>query len=348
MRPEDLDYELPPGAVAQAPAERREDARLLHLDRASGARAHRSVHDLPDLLRPGDLLVLNDTRVLPSRLRARRATGGAVEVLLVGPAIGDEPGAWTALLAANRRLSEGETLTVPGGGLRLLGRTPDGTWRVAPEGAAFPELMARCGEMPLPPYIRRQDGDPRTALDRERYQTVYAREEGAVAAPTAGLHLTTALLDRVRARGVAVATVTLHVGLGTFLPITAQRLEDHAMHAESYRVPAETADAIHRTRAAHGRIVAVGTTSVRTLEAAALASPDGQPRAGSGRTDLYVLPGFRFRVVDALLTNFHLPRSTLLALVCAFAGRDPVLAAYREAVAQGYRFYSYGDAMLIT
>ena len=353
MRLEDLDYDLPDGLIAQEPTARREDARLLVLARGSGTVEHRGVRDLPGLLRAGDLLVLNDTRVRPARLAARRATGGAVEVLLVAPASEEGVEAWTALLAANRPLRAGETLilTHDGGnvaaGVRLLRRAAEGPWVVAPEGGTFPELMARHGAMPLPPYIRRGAGDPRTALDRERYQTVFAREEGAVAAPTAGLHFTPALLEAVRARGTSVASVTLHVGLGTFLPVTGARLEEHRMHSEPYAIPEETAAAVRRTKAQGGRVVAVGTTSVRALEASALASTDGLPRAETSRTDLFVMPGFRFRVVDALLTNFHLPRSTLLALVAAFAGFEPVLAAYREAVAQGYRFYSYGDAMFI-
>jgi S-adenosylmethionine:tRNA ribosyltransferase-isomerase len=348
VRLAELDYDLPPERIAQEPSARREDARLLVLDRATGARAHRTIADLPDLLAPGDLLVVNDTRVRPARLRARRATGGAVEILLLEPAPARGSESWLALVAANRPLRAGETLALGGGeGVRLLERTPDGPWVVEAAGCSVLDLMARHGEMPLPPYIRREDADPRSALDRERYQTVFAREEGAVAAPTAGLHLTEPLLAAVRARGIGTASVTLHVGPGTFLPVTAERLADHRMHPEPYAVSATTADAVARTRAAGGRVVAVGTTTVRTLEAAALASPDGLPRAGAGTTDLFVLPGFRFRAVDALLTNFHLPRSTLLALVAAFAGLDTVLAAYREAVARGYRFFSYGDAMLL-
>jgi S-adenosylmethionine:tRNA ribosyltransferase-isomerase len=353
VRLEDLDYDLPLERIAQEPAAKREDARLLVLARGSGAVEHRGIRDLPGLLRAGDLLVVNDTRVRPARLAARRATGGAVEVLLVGPAPAEGPEAWTALLAANRPLRAGETLTIThaaqdvAGGVRLLRRSAEGPWAVAPEGGTFPDLMARYGEMPLPPYIRRDAQDVRAALDRERYQTVFAREEGAVAAPTAGLHFTPALLEAVRAHGVGIASVTLHVGLGTFLPVTAARLVDHRMHAEPYVISAETAAAVRRTNAAGGRVVAVGTTSMRPRDASALAAPDGLPRAETATTDLFVTPGFRFRVVDALLTNFHLPRSTLLALVAAFAGLEPVLAAYREAVAKGYRFTSYGDAMLI-
>lgn len=354
MRTADLDYDLPPQLIAQHPSARREEARLLCLERRTGAVRHQRVLDLPEHLRAGDVLVVNDTRVRPARLRARRATGGAVELLLLEPAPQAGAGAWTALVSANRPPRPGEVLAVQAGGaptgagVRLLERSPGGPWTVAPaDGLDLPGIMARWGELPLPPYIHRAPDDGAAAADRERYQTVYAREEGAVAAPTAGLHLTHALLDRVRERGVEVAQVTLHVGLGTFQPIAAETTEGHRMHAEAYAVPEAAAQAVRRARARGGRVVAVGTTSVRTLEAAALASPDGLPQAGRGSTSLFIEPGFAFRVVDALLTNFHLPRSTLLALVSALAGRERVLAAYREAVAQQYRFYSYGDAMLI-
>ncbi len=354
MRLSDFDYDLPADRIAQEPAARRDDARLFVLDRATGAEAHRRVSDLPALLRPGDLLVLNDTRVRPARLFARRGTGAAVELLLIAPAPREAPGAWTALARCNRPLREGEVLGLTdgeqpvAGAVRLSSRTAEGPWVVAPVGGDFPDLMARHGTLPLPPYIRRAPGDPRAAVDRERYQTVFAREEGAVAAPTAGLHLTQELLGRLRAGGADVATVTLHVGLGTFLPITSETLDGHRMHAEAYEVPTLTAAAVRRTRAAGGRVVAVGTTTVRTLEAAALRSADGLPEPGAGTTDLFIAPGFGFRVVDALLTNFHLPRSTLLCLVAAFAGRERVLAAYRRAVVLGYRFYSYGDAMFLS
>ncbi len=349
MRLDDLDYHLPEDRIAQVPAERREDARLLVLDRASGRRTHRGIVDLPDLLAPGDLLVLNDTRVVPARLRARRATGGQVEVFLLEP--GAEPGTWEALVRAARSIRAGERLGLGEGtgedGIRLLASRGRGAWLVEGAGAGMEAIMARHGEMPLPPYIRREAGDTRAPLDRERYQTVFARHDGAIAAPTAGLHLTPALLDRLRQGGVEVETVTLHVGLGTFEPVRVEDLDEHAMHEERYVVPAATAEAVRRVKAAGGRVVAVGTTSVRTLEAAALASGDGLPRPGAARTDLLIQPGYAFRVVDVLLTNFHLPRSTLLALVAAFAGLDAVRAAYAEAVEEGYRFYSYGDAMLL-
>jgi S-adenosylmethionine:tRNA ribosyltransferase-isomerase len=349
LRVEELDFELPPERIAQEPPARREDARLLVLDRRAGTRRHLGVGDLPALLASGDLLVLNDTRVLPARLLARRQTGGRVELLLLEA---DAAGGWRALVKAGGSLRPGERLEVasargPGGALRLLADEGEGAWRVEALGERVEALLERAGRMPLPPYVRREDADPRDALDRERYQTTYARAAGAVAAPTAGLHLTPALLDAARGRGVETATVTLHVGLGTFESVRAACFEDHRMHAERYAVPRSTVDALAHARAGGGRVVAVGTTTVRTLEAAALAAGGDLPREGEGRTDLMILPGFAFRVVDALLTNFHLPRSTLLALVAAFAGTDLVLETYREAVALGYRFFSYGDAMLI-
>ncbi len=334
------DYDLPPDRIARAPAERREAARLLVLG-GSGL-ADRRVVDLPDLLEPGDLLLANDTRVMRARLRARRATGGRVELLLLEPGEGSRA---RAMARPGRRLKAGEVLDVlgeagPAGRARLEARHPDGTWTVACDPLPT-ELMARAGHVPLPPYIDRPDG----ALDRERYQTVFAGPLGAVAAPTAGLHLGRELLDALARRGVGFATVTLHVGPGTFRNLRPEDLARGVLHEEPYTVPPATAEAIAATRRRGGRVVAVGTTSTRTLESAA--APDGTVRAGSGRTGLFIRPGHRFRVVDALLTNFHLPRSSLLMLVAAFAGRERVLAAYRHAVARGYRFYSYGDAMLL-
>lgn len=287
----------------------------------------------------GDLVVLNDTRVIPARVFARRSTGGRVEVFFLEAGEGSAP--VRAFLRPARRLSEGETLEVPGAGeVRLCAREADGSFLVQSSPAPR-ELMAAAGAVPLPPYL----GRAATPADAERYQTVYARAEGAVAAPTAGLHLTEALLEAWRARGVGIARVTLHVGPGTFRPLRPEDLVRGELHEEPYEIPEATAAAVAATRAAGGRILAVGTTSTRALEAAAL--PDGSVRAGVGRTRLFIRPGYRFRVVDRLLTNFHLPRSSLLALVSAFAGQDRILAAYGHAVAQGYRFYSYGDAMLL-
>jgi len=342
---DDLDFDLPAALIAQEPSARRDAARLLVLDRASGEIEHATIRDLPRLLEAGDLFVVNDTRVLPARLHAQRATGGRVEFLLLEPRA---DGVWEALVRCGGALGQGEVVRLADGtGLRLLEDRGEGHWLVRGDEADLRDLMRTEGRMPLPPYIRRAAQDERDVLDRERYQTVFARADGAVAAPTAGLHLTPALLDQLVARGVGRAAVTLHVGLGTFAPVRSERLEEHAMHSEVYEIPPETASAVRATRAAGGRIVAVGTTSVRALEASAAASPDALPTPGRAETDLLIAPGYAFRAVDVLLTNFHLPRSTLLALVGAFAGLDSVLAAYAEAVRAGYRFFSYGDAMLI-
>ncbi len=350
MRVDDFRYELPPGAIAQEPAEPRDSARMLVHEVAGARTRHRRIADLVDELAPEDLLVVNDTRVRPARLFGRRSSGGRVELLLIAPAPG---GAWRAMVRPARKLRVGEEFEVDGGWTaRALEREGDGAfWSIElrdpsdPSGSV-PELLERAGRMPLPPYITREpEGDPRDGMDRERYQTVYARESGAVAAPTAGLHFTPELLDELRGRGVRRAEVTLHVGLGTFLPVTAERLEDHRMHAETYTVPESTAQAVAACRRAGGRVIAVGTTSVRALESCAQVG--GELVAGSGDTRLFLKPGDRFRVVDGLLTNFHLPCSTLLMLVSAFAGRERTLSLYLEALELGYRFYSYGDAMML-
>jgi S-adenosylmethionine:tRNA ribosyltransferase-isomerase len=333
----DFDYHLPPERVAQEAAPRG-TSRLLVLDAPAAAR-HRRIGDLPAVLRPGDLLVVNDTRVLPARLFARRAaTGGRVELLLAEKI--DERH-WDALMRPGRRARPGTLLELePGLEVEVLTRGADGRHRVRFSAPIEPHLE-RLGHVPLPPYIHRPD----TPQDRERYQTVFAREPGAIAAPTAGLHFDAELLSRLRAGGIEIAALTLHVGLGTFKPVTAELVHEHRMDAERFAIPAATAAALVRARERGGRVVAVGTTVVRALETSALLS-GGRPLAGHGSTDLFITPGFRFQVADLLLTNFHLPRSTLLMLVCAFAGRERVLAAYREAIAAGYRFYSYGDAML--
>jgi len=346
MRIDDLDFELPPELIAQEPAVRREDARLLVLDPGTASPRHTSIRALPAELVPGDLVVLNDTRVLPARLDARRDTGGRVELLALEA---EADGRWRMLARAGGTLRADEVLLVgEDAQVRLDRPLGGGRWLAAGVDGDLLSLLLRYGRMPLPPYIRREGADPRLdALDRERYQTVFAKHAGAVAAPTAGLHLTPELLAALAARGLEVATLTLHVGLGTFEPVRTERLEDHRMHDEAFEIPPATAEAVRRTRAAGGRVVAVGTTTVRALEAAAAASDDGLPTAGAARTDLLIAPGYDLRVVDVLLTNFHLPRSTLLALVSALAGRERILAAYAEAVREGYRFYSYGDAMLI-
>jgi S-adenosylmethionine:tRNA ribosyltransferase-isomerase len=338
LKAEDFDFALPDELIAQEPAPRRRDARLLHLPR-SGAPRHLGFADLPELLRSGDLLVLNETRVLPARLRLRRESGGAVEAFLVRPSTDGE---WLAMLRPSRRLSVGETLEGEGGGfaleIRALGDAP----RVAFLGGDAAAILDAHGDVPLPPYIHR----PTTAADRERYQTVFARVPGAVAAPTAGLHFDEALLADLAGRGVEVARLVLHVGPGTFRPLPDDAdLATHGLDFERYEVPASSAARLLEARGAGRRIVAVGTTVVRSLESWALA---GSPAAGiAGETDLFVRPPFPFRVVDALVTNFHLPKSSLLCLVSAFVGRERILAVYGEAVRERYRFYSYGDATFL-
>jgi S-adenosylmethionine:tRNA ribosyltransferase-isomerase len=335
-----FDYHLPDHLVAQHPAERRDESRLLVVRRRTGALDHRTFRDLPELLSPGDLLVLNDTRVLPARLVGRRErTGGKWEGLFLR-----EAGGHWEMLAQTRGYPDVGTAFVTDTGLRLTlrGRTADRHWLMEPDPAGPPaELLPRFGHVPLPPYIRKGRGED---ADRERYQTVYADRAGSVAAPTAGLHFTPELLARLADRGVGTARVTLHVGLGTFAPVKADDPAKHEIHREWCEVSGAAAEAVRAAKAGGGRVVAVGTTTARTLETAA--GPDGV-RAFAGETGLYVRPPFAFRAVDALVTNFHLPRTTLLLLVGAFAGSEVLRAAYAEAVARGYRFYSYGDAMLV-
>jgi S-adenosylmethionine:tRNA ribosyltransferase-isomerase len=346
----DFDFELPEELIAQEPAADRAGSRMLALDRTSGTWADRLFRDFPSMLRAGDLLVLNDSRVIPARLFAHRAglhtqgnheTTGRVQVLLAEQISEWE---WKALVRPGRKVLTGEVLDFGDGALRAEviahGEFGERTLRFAPV-ADFFGNVERLGHMPLPPYIHRED----RAGDRERYQTVYARERGSVAAPTAGLHFTPEILDAIRARGVEIARVTLHVGLGTFQPVWVERVEDVRLHAERYTVSAETAEALNRAGREGRRIVAAGTTTVRTLEHCALQGAEFV--AHSGSTSIFISPGFEFRVVGALLTNFHLPQSTLLMLVSAFAGREKVLAAYRQAVAAGYRFFSYGDCMFV-
>jgi len=338
VRRADFAFDLPAELIAQRPLASRADSRLLVLDAAAGAPLRDlRIADLPSLLAPGDLLVFNDTRVVPARLPARKPTGGRVELLLERATGGDDA---LVQIRRGKGLRDRTALETAGGPVVVLGREHD-LWRVRMPGPPL-EFLERHGEVPLPPYIQRAaDAD-----DRERYQSLLARVPGSVAAPTASLHFDAALLARLDACGVRRATVTLHVGAGTFQPVRAADPAQHRMHAESTEVPAATCEAVAATRAAGRRVVAVGTTVVRTLEAAA--DPDGRLRAGRRDTDIFILPGHRWRVVDALLTNFHLPESTLLMLVCAFAGRDATLAAYRHAVANRYRFFSYGDAMFLT
>ncbi len=353
----DFDYALPPDRIARYPVPCRSHARMLVLSRTTGERSHLRFDDLPRLLEPGDLLVLNDSRVLAARLVGRKPTGARAEVLLLRPqetvADGGSGGAagaarvgarvWEALVRPGGKLKAGRVVTVSDDlDVRILDHAPDGRRIVRLETDLDPDVaLERFGRVPLPPYLERA-AEP---LDRERYQTVYARTGGSVAAPTAGLHFTRALLRRLAERGVETAMVTLHVGLGTFRPVDAPDPRDHRMHGEEYCVPGRVASAYRRARRRGGRVWAVGTTVVRTLESATLGRDS--IRAGRATTDLFIYPPHEFGAVDGLITNFHLPRSTLLMLVSAFGGTESVLGAYRSAVERGYRFYSYGDAMAV-
>lgn len=334
MKLRDFDYSLPPELIAQSPAPLRDASRLMVVPKAGGPVEHRMFSELPRWLRRGDVLVLNDTRVVPARLILARESGGRVEALLLRRGEGRR---WEALLDPGRRLQSGERLRLEDGSTCRIGeRNSAGVWTLEVE--IEDGALDRLGRAPLPPYIKRPGGP--TPEDLERYQTVYASRPGSVAAPTAGLHFTRELLDRIASAGVTVARVTLHVGTGTFKPVRAEEVDAHVMDPERYEIPRETLDALDRVKEAKGRVVAVGTTSCRTLEAWA------RTGKAEGSTDLFIHPPFEFRVVDALLTNFHLPKSTLLMLVCAFAGRERTLEAYAEAVKEKYRFFSYGDASL--
>jgi S-adenosylmethionine:tRNA ribosyltransferase-isomerase len=367
LKTAELDYPLPPDRIAQFPPEERRGARLMAVCRRTGGIRHLRFPDLAGLLRRGDLLVLNDTKVIRGRLRARKATGAEVEIFLLSPVetmpagegmAGEgmeqarEPGArdetWEALARPSKRLREG--MLVRAGeelDVALLRRLEEGRWlvRLSARAGSVQEAVERAGEVPLPPYIRRKRGDPRRTADAARYQTVYARRAGSVAAPTAGLHFDEILLEEFARAGVSTAAVTLSIGHGTFSPIRTEDVEDHEIHAEKFRLGSGTAAEVAAARRRGGRVVAVGTTCVRVLESCAQA--DGTVTPSSGATRLFIAPGYRFRVVDALLTNFHLPRSSLLALVMAFGGVEPVREAYRAAVAERYRFFSYGDAMFL-
>ena len=340
MKTSDFSFYLPEELIAQTPLERRDASRLLCLDKVSGTTEHRVFSELPELLRPGDCLVMNDSRVLPARLMGARETGGAVEVLLLRDLGG---GRWACMTRPGRKAKPGtrlifgggeleaEVLEVAEGGNRIIEFKYDGI---------FLEVLERLGRMPLPPYIKAE------LEDGERYQTVYSRELGSAAAPTAGLHFTKELLAKIAEKGVRECFVTLHVGLGTFRPVKAEDIEEHEMHSEFCIIPEETARIITETKRAGGRIVCVGTTSCRTVES--FANEDGTMDAKSGWTNIFIYPGYKFKCLDALITNFHLPESTLIMLVSALAGREHVLAAYKEAVEKRYRFFSFGDAMFIS
>jgi S-adenosylmethionine:tRNA ribosyltransferase-isomerase len=344
------DYQLPPELIAQESLADRAAARLLVVDRATGTLEHRHVRDLPEILRPGDLVIVNDTRVVPARLIGRRVkTGGRWEGLFLR--VDSASGAWELLASTRGRPEIGERVMLTGIdgvdalALTLVGRAGGGAWLARPDivepVATVEEILNRVGRVPLPGYIR---GGAEQPGDRDRYQTVFARQSGSAAAPTAGLHFTESLLSELAARGIGRASVTLHVGLDTFRPISAERIDDHPMHTEWCECPPATVAAVHEAKARGGRVVAVGTTAARTLETAARG---GTLTAWSGPTDLFIKPGFQFHAVDCLLTNFHMPRTTLMVLVSTFASRGLIAAAYEEAIRQRYRFLSYGDAMLI-
>ncbi len=339
MKTHDFFYELPEELIAQTPLQQRDSSRLMVLDRKTGAIEHRHFYDIVDYLRPGDCLVLNDSRVLPARLLGHRPTGGAVEVLLLRD-LGDKR--WECLCKPGRKMREGDQVIFGDGELTATVRAvcEDGNRIVEFHyDGVFLEVLERLGKMPLPPYIKAE------LEDQERYQTVYSREVGSAAAPTAGLHFTRELLDKVRQKGVQTAFVTLHVGLGTFRPVKAEDVLDHHMHSELCMIGEETAAILNRTKASGGRVICVGTTSCRTLES--LVNADGTFEAKSKWTDIFIYPGYAFKAMDGLITNFHLPESTLVMLVSAFAGRESVLNAYKIAVAERYRFFSFGDAMFI-
>jgi S-adenosylmethionine:tRNA ribosyltransferase-isomerase len=355
MLTSDFDYELPQELIAQEPPAERGASRMMVLHRAEGRLEHRHVADLPEYLSVNDLLVLNDTRVFPARIRGQWVdTGGAFELLLVEPVSGDAEAAsgenvWRCITGSGRPVRSGQRAIFAEGNLTAepLAKNDNGTWDVCLCSAEpLMVVLEQYGLTPVPPYIHRSGDERQARLDRERYQTVYARETGAVAAPTAGLHFTESLFDALAAKGVRRATVTLHVGPGTFKPVKTDTVEAHRMDAERYAVPQATVDAIRDCRARGGRVVAVGSTSVRTLESVA-AAHGGEVVATAGSSTIFIYPPYRFQATDMMLTNFHLPRSTLIMMVAALAGRELILAAYREAVRQRYRFFSYGDCMLI-
>ena len=336
MKKSDFWFDLPEELIAQTPLDKRDESRLLVVDKNTGALEHKSFHDLPSLLRKGDCLVLNDSRVLPARLLGSRESGGSVEILLLKD-LGENR--WECLSRPGRKTRPGTKLIFGNGELKAeVKEVTEGGNRIVEfyyEGI-FLEVLERLGKMPLPPYIHEE------LKDSERYQTVYSKELGSAAAPTAGLHFTNELLDEIRAKGVKTAFVTLHVGLGTFRPVKEENIEDHDMHSEFCMIPRETADIVNETKKNGGRIISVGTTSCRTLES--FAEEDGTLKASSGWTDIFIYPGYRFKCIDALITNFHLPESTLIMLVSALAGRENVLNAYKAAVENRYRFFSFGDA----
>lgn len=348
MRTDELSYELPEDLIAQEPTPDRDRSRMLFMDRKTGHLSDTRFDKIVNYLNAGDCLVLNDTRVLPGRFYARRSSGAQLEGLFLRE---NTPGEWEVLLKNARKIKTGETIILTDSenrdyiSVKILENIGEGIWRLQlPPESKTADVLRRTGYAPLPPYIRRQRHDERKNADLERYQTVFAQKEGAIAAPTAGLHFTPALLNKIRAIGIEIAYVTLHVGIGTFRPVTAEELTNHAMHWEEFELSPDNAQIINKAKTRGGRVIAVGTTSVRTLETL---GGTGRVKPASGQTKLFILPGYEFRIIDGLVTNFHLPKSTLLALVAAFAGLENTLAAYQHAVRERYRFFSYGDAMLI-
>lgn len=338
----EFDYELPSELIAQSPLAKRDQSRLLVLDRANGTIRHSNFSSLAEFLTHGDCLVLNDSRVIPAKFKVFRQSGGKVEGLFLA----ESEGVWEVMLRPSARLKENEALELPGypSCLRLLKSLGRGVWQAQPEPAASSlEILESIGQVPLPPYIKRQTNSE-DSNDRQRYQTIYANEPGSVAAPTAGLHFTEAMFENLQNKGIEHAYVTLHVGLGTFSPLAAEHIEEHQMHREWFSISEDTAKQVRATRDSGGKVVAVGTTSVRVMEAV---SAKEELRARAGWTDIFIRPGFEFKTANMMLTNFHLPRSSLLVLVSAFASRELIFKAYQEAIARKYRFYSYGDAMLI-
>ncbi|MDD5085712.1 MAG: tRNA preQ1(34) S-adenosylmethionine ribosyltransferase-isomerase QueA [Candidatus Omnitrophica bacterium] len=339
----DYDYKLPEESIAQFPSKERSRSRLLALNRASGAIEHRLFADVVDYLNEGDVLVLNDTRVILARLFAKKDTGGKVEILLLREI---KDGLWESLVYPSARVREGTQLSfseeLEGVIVNPADRMNGGTRQIKFEHkTSFWDCLERAGHVPLPPYIRRDDNDG----DRDRYQTVFAKEKGAVAAPTAGLHFDKELLSKIESKGIRIAYITLHVGYGTFKPVKCEEVSEHKIHSEYYKVSGDTAKIVNEAKSRLGRVVACGTTVARSLESAA--DKNGRISPTEGETDIFIYPPYRFKAVDAMITNFHLPRTTLLMLVSAFAGRDRIMSAYAEAIKEGYRFYSYGDAMLI-
>ena len=344
MRVSDFDYHLPEELIAQKPADRRDESRLLVVDRKKGTVSHKHFYDILEYLSPGDCLVINDSKVLPARLFGEKVeTGAKIEFLLIKRIEGDT---WETMVRPGRRLKEGDRVSFGTDfTAEIVGRGEDGTRivRFDYEGI-FMERLEEIGSMPLPPYIER----PAAAEDKDRYQTVYAREEGSVAAPTAGLHFTEELLQKIKDKGVNIARVTLHVGIGTFRPVKVDRVEDHHMHFEEYEISEQAAELINETKKSGGRIISVGTTATRTLESSAVMGDFGwRIQAGEGSTGIFIYPGYEFKFIDSLITNFHLPKSTLMMLISAFYDREKILEIYNEAVAEKYRFFSYGDAMLL-